>query len=139
MRNEKLQEFISGGENLTVEFKRSKNKLNKDVFETVCAFLNRNGGHLLLGVDDDGIVVGTDADSINRIKKDFVTAMNNPQKISPTFYLSVKEVEIEGKTVLYIFVPESSQVHRCNGKIFDRTKTEILILLIILILLPRYI
>ena len=41
MRNEKLQEFISGGENLTVEFKRSKNKLNKDVFETVCAFLNR--------------------------------------------------------------------------------------------------
>ena len=48
--------------------------------------------------------------------------MNNPQKISPTFYLSVEEVEIDGKAVLYIFVPESSQVHRCNGKIFDRNE-----------------
>lgn len=32
------------------------------------------------------------------------------------------EVEIDGKTILYIFVPESSQVHRCNGKIFDRNE-----------------
>src|SRR5699024_3701951 len=45
--------------------------------------------------------------------------MNNPQKISPTFYLSVEEYEVDGKQVLYIFIPESSQVHRCNGKIFD--------------------
>jgi len=48
-----------------------------------------------------------------------VTSMNNPQKISPTFYLSVEEYEVDGKQVLYIFIPESSQVHRCNGKIFD--------------------
>ena len=55
-------------------------------------------------------------------KKDCVIAMNNPQKISPTFYLSVDEYEVVGKPVLYIFVPESSQVHRCNGKIFDRNE-----------------
>ena len=48
-----------------------------------------------------------------------MTSMNNPQKISPTFYLSVEEYEVDGKQVLYIFIPESSQVHRCNGKIFD--------------------
>lgn len=51
-----------------------------------------------------------------------MTSINNPQKISPTFYLSVEEVEIEEKVVLYIFVPESSHVHRCNGKIFDRNE-----------------
>ncbi|HCS74147.1 MAG TPA: AAA family ATPase, partial [Clostridiales bacterium] len=50
---EKIQELLVGGEGLTVEFKQSKNKLNKNVFETVCAFLNRNGGHLLLGVDNN--------------------------------------------------------------------------------------
>ena len=32
------------------------------------------------------------------------------------------EAAIDGKTILYIYVPESSQVHRCNGKIFDRNE-----------------
>src|SRR5690625_5370453 len=48
--------------------------------------------------------------------------MNNPQKISPTFYLSVEEFVVEGKSILYIFIPESSQVHRCNGRIYDRNE-----------------
>ncbi len=52
MKIDKLQELIVGGENINVEFKQSRNKLNRDVFESVCAFLNRNGGHLLLGVED---------------------------------------------------------------------------------------
>jgi type I site-specific restriction endonuclease len=30
-----------------------RNKLNKDVFESICAFLNRNGGDLILGVNDN--------------------------------------------------------------------------------------
>ena len=54
MKIERLKEIISGGESITVEFKQSKAKLNKDVFESVCAFLNRNGGHLFLGVEDRG-------------------------------------------------------------------------------------
>lgn len=29
---------------------------------------------------------------------------------------------MDGKTILYVFVPESSQVHRCNGRIFDRNE-----------------
>jgi ATP-dependent DNA helicase RecG len=39
MRPEKISDIISGGEGLTVEFKQSRSKLNRDVFETVCAFL----------------------------------------------------------------------------------------------------
>ena len=75
MKLKKLKEFLLDGESLTVEFKQSKNKLNKDVFESVCAFLNRNGGNLFLGVDDDGIVVGIDEDSVEKIKKNFVTSI----------------------------------------------------------------
>ncbi|WP_243143269.1 helix-turn-helix domain-containing protein [Clostridium estertheticum] len=122
MKVERIKEILNGGESITVEFKQSKNKLNKDVFESVCAFLNRNGGHLFLGVEDKGGIVGTNPEAIQKVKKEFVTSMNNPQKISPSFYLSVEEVEIEGKVVLYIFVPASSQVHRCSGKIFDRNE-----------------
>ena len=122
MKIEKLRELLNDGEGLTVEFKQSKTKLNKDVFESVCAFLNRNGGHLFLGVKDNGSVTGVDREAIETLKKNFVTSMNNPQKISPTFYLSVEEYEIENKTILCIYIPESSQVHRCNGKIFDRNE-----------------
>jgi len=60
MKINKIKEFLSGGESITVEFKQSHNKLNKDVFESVCAFLNRSGGHLLLGVEDKGNIVGVE-------------------------------------------------------------------------------
>jgi ATP-dependent DNA helicase RecG len=122
MKMKKLQELLNEGEGIAVEFKQSRDKLNRDVFESVCAFLNRNGGHLFLGVDDDGNVIGVNEDAIEKVKKEFVTSMNNPQKISPTFYLSIEEIEVDGKKILYIFVPESSQVHRCKGKIFDRNE-----------------
>ena len=77
MKIERVKEFLNGGESLTVEFKQSKNKLNKDVFESVCAFLNRNGGHLFLGVEDKGGIVGIEPESIDKIKKEFVTSLNN--------------------------------------------------------------
>ena len=42
-----ILDLITSGEGLTVEFKESKNKLNRDVFETVCSFLNRQGGRFI--------------------------------------------------------------------------------------------
>jgi len=122
MKAENLKKIISQGESITVEFKESKKKINKDVYESVCGFLNRCGGQLFLGVKDNGDIVGVDGDSVEQIKKDFVTSINNPQTLSPTFYLAVEEVEVDGKIILYINVPESSQVHRCKGKIFDRNE-----------------
>lgn len=87
MKIEKLREIISGGESITVEFKQSKSKLNRDVFESVCAFLNRDGGHLFLGVEDKGGIVGIDPEAVEKVKKEFVTAMNNPQRITqPSIY-----------------------------------------------------
>ncbi len=64
MKNTNILSLISQGESITVEFKESKSKLNKDVFESVCAFLNRHGGHLFLGVRDNGEIVGVDEDKI---------------------------------------------------------------------------
>ncbi|MFZ3130997.1 MAG: RNA-binding domain-containing protein [Desulfosporosinus sp.] len=122
MNADKIRGIIKQGEGLTIEFKECKAGLNKDVFETVCAFLNRNGGEIILGVNDHGKILGVEEDSIDQIKKDFVSSLNNPQKISPTFYLTPEEISIDRKKILYIFVPESSQVHRCSGKILDRNE-----------------
>lgn len=122
MDSHQLKKLIAAGESRTVEFKESQVKLNRDVFETVCAFLNRYGGHLVLGVTDKREILGIDSSILPKIRTEFVSLMNNPTKINPTFYLSVEEYEIDGKKILYIYVPESSQVHRCNGKIFDRNE-----------------
>jgi ATP-dependent DNA helicase RecG len=60
MISEQLKSIIRDGEGLTIEFKECTYQGNKDVYETVCAFLNRSGGHIILGVDDNGNVTGID-------------------------------------------------------------------------------
>ena len=47
MTIDEIKKLIQNGEKIDVEFKESKNALTKDVFDTVCSFNNRNGGHIL--------------------------------------------------------------------------------------------
>jgi ATP-dependent DNA helicase RecG len=48
--------------------------------------------------------------------------MNNPELILPTSYRETEVVEIEGKKVIYIYVPESSQPHSYKGIYYDRNE-----------------
>ena len=118
----RFEELIAQGEGISIEFKECKDALPKNVFETLCAFLNRFGGDIFLGLKDDGTIIGVDKDKAKKIRADFVSAMNNPQKIFPTVYLPVDEFELDGKTILHVYVPESSQVHNTNRRIFDRNE-----------------
>lgn len=120
--NNELVEIINLGESVTVEFKKATNKLPQNLFETICAFLNRNGGNIFLGIDDDGRIIGVDKQCIQKMKRDFANLCNNEQKINPTIYLNIKDYLINDKTILHIYVNESSSVHRTNGKVFDRNE-----------------
>jgi ATP-dependent DNA helicase RecG len=122
MNEGRISKLLAQGEGLNLEFKTCRMALSRDVFETVCAFLNRGGGELLLGVGDSGDVLGIEPAAIAQVRKDFATVLNNPQKLTPPFYLSIEQVEINGQQLLYVLVPASSQVHRCNGRIFDRNE-----------------
>ena len=42
--SEKILQLIKQGEGLELEFKEARTRLNRDVFETACAFMNRIGG-----------------------------------------------------------------------------------------------
>lgn len=64
MTIDEIKKLIQNGEKIDVEFKESRNALTKDVFDTVCSFNNRNGGHILLGVNDKREIVGVSKDSI---------------------------------------------------------------------------
>ncbi len=69
---QEIEALIKAGESATVEFKSSarwdmrQNKLNKEleqvIVKTVAGFLNTEGGTLLIGVDDGGIIVGLQHD-----------------------------------------------------------------------------
>jgi ATP-dependent DNA helicase RecG len=118
----RILQLIKQGEGPTLEFKEVRHGLGNDVYRTVCAFLNRHGGTLLLGISDKGEIKGIPPEQSGQIKRDFASVMNNPQKINPACYLTIDEAEVEGEIVLRIYVPESSQVHRCGGRIYDRNE-----------------
>jgi len=48
--------------------------------------------------------------------------LNNPQKTSPSLFLNLTDVELDGKLLLYVYVPVSSQIQSCSGKIYDRNE-----------------
>ena len=120
MTKQQLSSIFANGENTTVEFKKSRAEITKDVYETVCSFANREGGDIFLGVLNDGTVLGVDESCVDKMKKDFVTAINNPQKLYPPLYLQPQEIKYDGVTLIHIHVPCSTQVCRCHGRIFDR-------------------
>lgn len=115
-----LLALIQQGEGLNVEFKRSAAEITSDVYDTVCSFSNREGGHIFLGVKDNGEIIGVQKDRVDQMKKNFVTAINNRNKMNPPLYIKPIDYEFEGRTIIYIQVPCSQSVCRCSGKIFDR-------------------
>ena len=102
MTIDEIKKLIQVGEKTDVEFKESKNALTKDVFDTVCSFNNRNGGHILLGVNDKREIVGVSKDRVDKVIKEFTTAINNPQKMYPPLYLLPEVFDIDEKKVIYI-------------------------------------
>ena len=119
---EELLELIKNGEKIDVEFKLATNKLPDSLFESICAFLNKNGGHIFLGVSDKKEIVGVDVEAISEMEKHFANLCNNSQKISPPVQLKMQEYYHKGKIILYVYVYEDSDVHRCNGRIYDRNE-----------------
>jgi len=49
-----IQNILAAGENLHIEFKEAHDRLPGSFFDTVCAFLNTDGGTIYLGVGNDG-------------------------------------------------------------------------------------
>jgi len=105
-----------------VEFKRCGNGIESDTYETVCSFLNRFGGDIFLGVEDDGTVVGVPEKSAHSMMKNFVNCVSNPNLFSPTVYIEPRTLIYEDKTVIRIHVNPSAEVHTYKKVIYDRVK-----------------
>ena len=123
MTIEKLEELLQAEESFTVEYKECVNGLNNSVFETVCSFSNRYGGHILLGVKEvehKGVVIGVNPKCVEDMKRNFINVLNNPKNIHPSLFLNLESIEYNGMIVLWVYIPVSSQLQFCNNKIYDR-------------------
>lgn len=81
MNIEALKELISKGESDTLEFKTSTAKI-KSAFQTLSAFLNEKGGMVIIGVKDDGRIVGQEVtDQTNLEISNLVTKLEPPVSI----------------------------------------------------------
>ena len=78
-----IKTLLTIGENIVIEFKRAGNGPEHDTYESICAFLNRQGGDVLLGVTDDGKVIGVPPKAAPSMVRQIVNVMNDPNLWEP--------------------------------------------------------
>ena len=84
-----IQHLISQKESVNIEFKKSTGQLERGM-ETLCAFLNGNGGTVLFGVSDNGEIVGQEiADTTKRSIAEHI------RDLSPVAPVEVHYIPIE--------------------------------------------
>jgi len=120
MDEKEFKSILKTGETTTVEFKRGKEGAKDDTYETICSFLNRFGGDLYLGVEDNGAVSGVPHGSVHNFITNIINMFGDPNIISPTVHLSPESFEYDGKYVIRIHVPASSEPHTYKRAYYDR-------------------
>lgn len=56
------------GEGSQIEYKTCTEHISESLYETVCSFLNHSGGHILVGVNNDGEIIGVNPDKAEMLK-----------------------------------------------------------------------
>ncbi len=109
MKKAELHEYITNGENSSVEFKRDDIRMEQLARELV-AFANFEGGRVLLGVTDDGMVTGLQR-SVDKVEEWVMTAARTKLRPSliPHFEV-VRDVE-PGKHVAVVTVAKGATVY----------------------------
>lgn len=112
---EEIHNLIKAGESTSLEFKSTMRtnlktgKTGKEIelawLKAVVAFMNSDGGILLIGVADDGEILGLDADNFSNEDKcrlHFKNLLNNHIGAEFTRFISLKLLLIHEQTVLLV-------------------------------------
>ena len=119
-----IRDLIAGGENEQVEFKSSlrwdfktngvNKNLKQEIIRSVAGMLNNKGGVLLIGVADDGTILGIEKDLQTLKKKNMdgfqlalIDAVETHLRIDDAACLQVGFEQEEGKWVCVVLIEKS--------------------------------
>lgn len=103
MEYQEIEALIALKESKNLEFKESTGQLDRSM-ETLCAFLNGDGGIVLYGVKDNGNVVGQEVS--DSTKRAIAEAIN---RIEPFVSLEINYVRIPNSDKFVIIVNAEKQ------------------------------
>lgn len=125
MNIDKVKSLATVGESQRLEYKRSTANL-KDIFQTICAFLNGDGGIILIGVEDNGNLVGQDVS--DKTKREIGVEI---AKIVPFSDSSIEifYLPLEGSRQIIVFhitTDSTKRPYSYSGRSFIRIQTDTL-------------
>jgi ATP-dependent DNA helicase RecG len=116
-----LERMASGGESETLEFKKSTGNIIRAA-ETLCAFLNANGGTVIIGVTPEGKIVGQQIS--DKTQQDIANIL---QKFEPPAPVEITRVSIPNSNleliVLHAALSGESLPFTFDGRAYQRIGT----------------
>ena len=116
MTQDELIELLNAHEWRDVEFKEAQWEAPRNALETVSAFANTEGGHLVFGVRKNGRnfeVVGVI--DVDKVQNEFLTALRQRDRISVIITVHEELHRHDDSDLLVFYVPE---VHRSQKPVF---------------------
>lgn len=116
-----LRELIQKGEGHYLEFKLEQEN-NEDFAKTFVAFANTDGGKILVGISDDGLLNGiNDIDALMRRLDDI--AIN---RCEPPITIFQESLMVDEKKVVIVSIPKGSQrPYYVGGRTYIRSSNRI--------------
>jgi ATP-dependent DNA helicase RecG len=112
MTKNELIERLKGYEWNDLEFKRARRGVPEDAYSTVSAFANTSGGWLIFGVKETSgrlEVSGVEATAFDKVQNDFLSCLRTGDKINRPIDVKPEVHNIDGRTLLAFFIPESKR------------------------------
>ena len=113
-----LIELIGRGEDSRTQFKKGQSVTNaRSLAGEMAAFANGKGGRILIGVDDEGSIVGLSPDDIRRINQ--LISNTATDCIRPSINPETENISVGGKLVMVVTVSEGiSKPYADNDGVF---------------------
>jgi len=126
MTKDELIERLKKFEWNDVEFKLCQSEVSKDVYKTVSAFSNTEGGHLVFGISDvDGKFDIVGVTRVDEVQGAFLSCLNSGSKLGKPIEVQEGILEEGEKTLLVFYIPEASRKNKpvyLNGDITQSYK-----------------
>ena len=86
--------------------------------DEIAAFANDEGGVILIGVDDNRVIIGLEQQELDSVENTIVEICRD--SIEPTVRIFTEKLRIDEKNLLKIEIPKSVFVHRTSNGYFIR-------------------